>query len=41
MSENIDFYKNLSIRKLKEKVREIKSTLPKESQHIITFSKKR
>ncbi|MFW9946166.1 MAG: 7,8-didemethyl-8-hydroxy-5-deazariboflavin synthase subunit CofG [Candidatus Odinarchaeota archaeon] len=39
MSENIDYYKNLSIRKLKEKVREIKSSLPHESRNIITYSK--
>ncbi|MFX0017856.1 MAG: 7,8-didemethyl-8-hydroxy-5-deazariboflavin synthase subunit CofG [Promethearchaeota archaeon] len=39
MSKNVDYYKNLSIRKLKEKVREIKSSLPNESRHIITFSK--
>ena len=39
MSEKIDYYKNLSIRKLKEKVREIKSSLPNESRNIITFSK--
>lgn len=39
MSEEIDYYKNLSIRKLREKVREIKASLPNESQNIITFSK--
>ncbi len=39
MSKNTNYYKNLTIRKLKEKVREIKSSLPDESRHTITFSK--
>ena len=34
-----DFYKNLSIKKLKQKVIEIKTQLPEEEQNVITYSK--
>jgi FO synthase subunit 1 len=37
--ETTDILKNISLRKLKEKVREIKSLLPKDNRFIITYSK--
>ena len=38
-STDISYFKDLSIRKLKDKVKEIKSQLPSEEQFIITYSK--
>ena len=38
-SQKIEFLKNLSIRDLKEKIREIKAQLPQEERNIITYSK--
>lgn len=38
-SIDISYFKDLSIRKLKDKVKEIKSQLPSEEQFIITYSK--
>ncbi|MFX0032444.1 MAG: 7,8-didemethyl-8-hydroxy-5-deazariboflavin synthase subunit CofG [Candidatus Hodarchaeota archaeon] len=39
MSEDTNIYENLSIQKIKESVKEIKSSLPKENRNIITFSR--
>jgi len=36
---NIEYLKSLSVKSLKEKVKEIKAQLPKEQQNVITFSK--
>lgn len=36
---NTTYFKNLSLNKIKEKVKEIKAQLPKEEQKIITYSK--
>ncbi|MFX1257100.1 MAG: 7,8-didemethyl-8-hydroxy-5-deazariboflavin synthase subunit CofG [Promethearchaeota archaeon] len=37
--KEINYYKRLSIAKLKDKVKQIKAQLPKEEQNVITFSK--
>jgi len=37
--EETSYFKNLSIKKIKEKVKEIKAQLPKEEQNLITYSK--
>ncbi len=37
--EDIEYFKSLSIKKIKEKVKEIKAQLPKEEQNVITYSK--
>lgn len=39
MNADIRYYKHLSIQKIKEKVKEIKSSLPKDDRNTITFSK--
>ena len=36
---DIDYFNSLSIKKIKEKVKEVKKLLPKEEQNIITYSK--
>ncbi len=37
--EDIEYFKSLSIKKVKEKIKEIKAQLPKEEQNVITYSK--
>ena len=36
---NINYFKKIPLRKLRENIREIKSDLPKENQYIITYSR--
>ncbi len=38
-SKKLDYFKNLKIKDLKEKVKEIKAQLPREERSVITFSK--
>ena len=37
--KDLDYFKNLSIKNIKEKIGKIKAQLPQEEQHVITFSK--